>query len=78
MVTKDLIVKVMHDPSCNKFISWCDELPGLTACCDTVEELMEVVEDNLPWVLESLAEVAAKQVIVPQYHLAKFTEQRAV
>jgi predicted RNase H-like HicB family nuclease len=71
---KEYIVKVMHDPEHDVFISWSDELPGLTAEAKTVEELMEIVEDTLPWVLETLSK--KEQYCTPIYQLAKFREYR--
>lgn len=71
---KEYIITVTHDPECNMFIGWCDELPGLNACCETVEELMEVIEHSLPLVAQSLAERYAMTNMPLTYQLAKFAE----
>jgi predicted RNase H-like HicB family nuclease len=73
---KEYVITVMHDRECNKFIGWCDALPGLNACCDTVEELMETMEYSLPFVAEALAESHDVPDVPLIYQLAKFSEMR--
>ncbi len=71
------VITVTYDPEHKVFLGWCDDVPGLNVCCETVDELMEVVESSLPWVLEGIAERDDTIDIAPVYQLAKFSETRA-
>lgn len=72
----EYIITVTYDPEHKVYLGWSDAVPGLHVCCPTLEELMEVVEDALPEMVEANAAKQHSVAPVPLYHMAKYSELR--
>ncbi len=72
-------IKVTYDPEAKVFIAWSDheELRGLVIEAATPEEIMQEVEDALPFVLEANTKRLSHEPIIASYALAKLSELSA-